>query len=80
MEASVGDDTGKVLCRWFNQPYLVKLLSVGEELIVHGRVEPGRQLLLIHPEMERLEPPAEATDPAHPGTEEQGEAFLDRVP
>ena len=40
VEATVGDDTGVVHCRWFNQPYLAKWLHVGEDVIPHGRVEP----------------------------------------
>jgi len=64
VEAALGDATGVIFCRWFNQPYLAKWLRVGEELIVYGRVEPdlpgsrrqaGSHLQLIHPEIERVD-------------------------
>lgn len=56
MQAAVGDATGVLECVWFNQPYLDKFLRVGEELIIHGRVEAsGRRLQVIHPEIEHLD-------------------------
>ena len=38
-EASVGDDTGKISCIWFNQPYLKEYLKVGSSMILYGKVE-----------------------------------------
>ena len=56
VEAAMGDATGIVYCVWFHQPYLASQLRVGEELILHGRVElGGRRLQLVHPELERVE-------------------------
>ena len=56
MQAAVGDATGVLECVWFNQPYLDKFLRVGEDLIIHGRVEAsGRRLQVIHPEIEHLD-------------------------
>ncbi len=37
-EALVGDGTGSVRVVWFNQPFLTKTLSVGEEIFVSGKV------------------------------------------
>jgi len=38
-EAVVADESGKVHCVWFNQPYLEAYLKVGVELILYGKVE-----------------------------------------
>lgn len=39
VEVTVGDDTGKMPCVWFNQPYLVKkYFKLGENLILYGRI------------------------------------------
>jgi len=61
IEISLGDATGVCHALWFNQPYLAQQLSIGEELILYGRVEPGARLQLIHPELERVENDAEAS-------------------
>ncbi len=57
VQAAVGDATGVLECVWFHQPYLEKFLRVGDELIIHGRVEPRPRsgLQVVHPEIERLE-------------------------
>lgn len=52
-EITVGDETGKVSCVWFNQPYLKEYFQVGEVLILYGKVElyAGR-LQMSSPEFE----------------------------
>lgn len=54
VEAKLADQTGALPCVWFNQSYLASLLHVGDEVIVHGRIEPGKRLQLLHPEIEWL--------------------------
>jgi len=45
--------SGKITCRWFNMPYIQKLLAVGHEVIVHGKVkESNGRLFIDHPEFE----------------------------
>jgi len=39
MEITVGDESGKINCVWFNQPYLKEYFPVGEELVLYGKVE-----------------------------------------
>lgn len=39
LEAAVGDETGKIFCVWFNQPYLKEYFTVGATLILYGKVE-----------------------------------------
>jgi ATP-dependent DNA helicase RecG len=45
-----------LVCRWFNAGYLSKLIAVGDEMVVYGRVRDKRgQLVLEHPDFEVLE-------------------------
>jgi len=47
--------TGKLTCRWFNMPFLSKVLAAGQDLIVFGKVkESGGRLIIDHPEFEIL--------------------------
>lgn len=39
LEVAVGDDTGKLFCVWFNQPYLKDYFKVDSTLILYGRIE-----------------------------------------
>jgi len=39
LEVAVGDDTGKIFCVWFNQPYLAEYFKVGTSLILYARIE-----------------------------------------
>jgi ATP-dependent DNA helicase RecG len=88
VRAAVGDATGRLECVWFHQPYLERLLRVGDEWIVHGKVEAaGRRLQIIHPEIERLED-HEPSDlglnmgrivPIYPVTEGVSQRWLRRI-
>jgi len=60
-EAVVMDGTGgvfgsgKLTCRWFNMPFLHKILAAGQDVIVFGKVkESGGRLVIDHPEFEVL--------------------------
>jgi len=76
-EAAFGDATGVLYGLWFNQPYLEKLLRVDDELILYGRAEPAsRRLQFIHPEFERLDPPAPQSKTAPQAGEESSETSL----
>jgi ATP-dependent DNA helicase RecG len=47
--------SGKVTCRWFNMPFIHKLIASGHEVIVYGKVkEVGGRLVIDHPEIEIL--------------------------
>ncbi len=55
-EAVVGDNTGKLSCIWFNQPYLKEYLKAGASLILYGKVERyNAKLQLTNPEYEFLD-------------------------
>ena len=48
--------SGRVICRWFNQHYLQRMLAEGQELIVFGRPKKYRnRIYLDHPEFEIVE-------------------------
>ena len=47
--------SGKVTCRWYNMPFIHKLLATGHEVILFGKVKDGNGRLVIdHPEFEVL--------------------------
>ncbi len=52
-EVAVGDESGRVSCVWFNQPYLKDYFKVGTELILYGKAdEYAGRLQLNSPEFE----------------------------
>ncbi|MFA5149798.1 MAG: ATP-dependent DNA helicase RecG [Candidatus Omnitrophota bacterium] len=60
-EVAVGDNTGKVSCVWFNQPYLANYFKPGTEVILYGKVELyGVKLQMSNPEFEVLADEADA--------------------
>lgn len=47
--------SGKITCRWFNMPFIQKLVAVGHEVSIFGKVkEISGRLLIDHPEFEIL--------------------------
>lgn len=47
--------SGKITCRWFNMPFIQKLVAVGHEVSVYGKVKDSNGRLIIdHPEFEIL--------------------------
>lgn len=47
--------SGKVTCRWFNMPFIQKLIACGHQVIVYGKVkESAGRLVIDHPEFEIL--------------------------
>jgi ATP-dependent DNA helicase RecG len=45
--------SGKVTCRWFNMPYIQKLVAVGQDAVLYGMVkEQNGRLIIDHPEFE----------------------------
>jgi ATP-dependent DNA helicase RecG len=56
-ENACGGILGQPLtCRWFNMPYIQKMIAVGQRLVVFGRPKKrGRQIVIDHPEFETVE-------------------------
>jgi ATP-dependent DNA helicase RecG len=47
--------SGKITCRWFNMPFIHKLIAAGQQVIVFGKVkEQNGRLIIDHPEFEIL--------------------------
>ncbi len=45
-----------VTCRWFNMPYIQKMIATGDHLVVFGRPKKrGSQIVMDHPEFEVIE-------------------------
>ena len=64
-EAAVEDvESGglhRITLRWFNMAYIDKLVAVGQEIVVYGKVkQSGQRLVIDHPEFETIESPAVA--------------------
>ncbi len=57
LEVVVADNTGKISCVWFNQPYLKEYFLPGTAVILHGKAEHyGNKLQMNSPEFEIIEP------------------------
>jgi ATP-dependent DNA helicase RecG len=48
------DGTARLHCRWWNLPFLEKFYSIGEDLLVYGRVHSLRPRAMDHPETEKI--------------------------
>ncbi len=57
----------KIVLRWFNLPYIQKIITVGHELVIYGQPkESGRRIVIDHPDFEIVDgDPTEAQ--AHMG-------------
>jgi ATP-dependent DNA helicase RecG len=48
--------SGKVTCRWFNMPFMSKVIAAGQQVIAYGKVkEQGGRLIIDHPEIEVID-------------------------
>jgi len=58
--------SGKITCRWFNMPFIHKLVATGQEVVVYGKVKDANGRLIIdHPEFEILREDEEETGSIH---------------
>ncbi len=77
-ELSLEDESAGILshpltCRWFNMPFIQKMVSTGCRMVVFGRPKKrGRQIVIDHPEFEIIEDDEETSihmnriAPVHP--------------
>lgn len=57
----------KIVLRWFNLPYIQKILTVGHELVIYGQPkESGRRVVIDHPDFEIVDGDPSAAE-AHMG-------------
>jgi ATP-dependent DNA helicase RecG len=55
-EGQHGALSGRIVCRWFNQHYVQKMLAAGQTLVVFGRPKESRgRIYFDHPEFEIVE-------------------------
>ncbi|HWI56305.1 MAG TPA: DEAD/DEAH box helicase, partial [Bacillota bacterium] len=64
-ELVLDDGTGRLHCRWWQQPYLEKNFKVGEELCVFGKTKDLKPRAMEHPEVEIIEAGEEASIHLH---------------
>ncbi len=56
-ETAVGDESGRLFCVWFNQPFLENYFRIGEQVVLHGKVEIYKnRLQMVSPEYEMISP------------------------
>ncbi len=54
--------SGKITCRWFNMPFMSKVIAAGQQVIAYGKVkEQGGRLIIVHPEIEVVSDDGEET-------------------
>lgn len=54
--------SGKLTCRWFNMPFMSKVIAAGQEVIAYGKVkEQAGRLIIDHPEIEVVSDDGEET-------------------
>jgi len=54
--------SGKITCRWFNMPFMSKVIATGQQVIAYGKVkEQGGRLIIDHPEIEVVSDDGEET-------------------
>jgi ATP-dependent DNA helicase RecG len=54
--------SGKITCRWFNMPFIQKVVAVGHEVSLYGKVkESSGRLIIDHPDFEILRDVEEAS-------------------
>jgi ATP-dependent DNA helicase RecG len=83
VRVTVGDATGHIEARWFNQPYMEKYFAVGSEMVLSGKVgEYLGRLVLSAPEWEPLQREQLHTAglvPVYPLTEGLGGRWMRRL-
>jgi len=65
-EAVVSDDSGQLNVVWFNQPFLTKTLSVGNEVYLAGKISDDYNLQMISPFYEKVSPYSTLTSRLQP--------------
>ncbi|MEA3490168.1 MAG: ATP-dependent DNA helicase RecG [Candidatus Omnitrophota bacterium] len=54
-EMAVGDDTSRVVAVWYNQPFMKKVFSQGQTVVLYGKIERARRFQINHPAFEILD-------------------------
>ena len=82
-KCTIFDESGSLPVTWFNAPYVVAQLRVGQEYVFYGRVQGwGRARQLVSPQAEKVAPDADAPGrivPVYPLTAGLHQSDLIRV-
>ena len=84
-EVVIEDDSARLHCRWWNLPYMDRYFSVGQEVLVYGKISSLKPRAISHPETETLgdeadeSPHLNAIVPVYPLTEGIGQRALRRL-
>ena len=82
-KCTIFDESGSLPVTWFNAPYVVAQLRVGQEYVFYGRVQGwGRARQLVSPQAEKVAPDADAPGrivPVYPLTAGLHQSDLVRV-
>jgi len=58
--------SGKITCRWFNMPFIHKLVATGQQVVLYGKVKDSNGRLIIdHPEFEVLREDEDEAESIH---------------
>lgn len=75
-DESTGGLGPSITCRWFNLPYVQKMIAEGQKIVVFGRPKKnGKQIIIDHPEFETIADDEEISvhmnriTPVHPAGE-----------
>jgi len=85
LEVILDDQTGRISCTWFNQPYLENYFQKGKTVICYGKVDEYRNnLQMISPEYEIIDDEDESLSikrivPIYPLTRGVGQRFLRKI-
>ena len=59
---------GPLYLRWFNMPFMSKVIAAGQELVVYGQPKlSGKKLTIAHPDYEIIDPDAAGDETIHMG-------------
>lgn len=59
-EMAVEDGTGRVICRWWNLPFMQNYFRAGEDVFVYGKPTSLKPAAMDHPEVETVDESGEA--------------------
>ena len=51
----IGDGKNKISAVWYNQPYMGKILSKGQKVVLYGKLEKDQHLVMTHPAYEVID-------------------------
>ena len=61
-QADAGALSSPIVCRWFNMPYVSKIIATGQQLVAYGKVkQSGKRLVIDHPDFEVVDPDSDET-------------------